>query len=241
MAGAAGTEHEAQQPNRAATLTAPVRSVLLATLMLLLAAPAADAATTVTLAGPSTETTFGETTTLHGMVTTDGAPAAGVDVALEGRRYPFESPFAALAHATSGADGSFTFERALDRNWQFRVTTPDAKSHRVHTYVFPFTTLTFRARSSRVIKLTQRYRVPKAVRLKEPTLFYVAKHGRKSAPRVASAKLERIRAGHYTSSAVVRLPKAWHGRFRYASCFRYTGGSGMGNPRAGCPARFSFR
>jgi hypothetical protein len=111
----------------------------------------------------------------------------------------------------------------------------------VHTYVFPFTTLTFRARSERVIKLTQRYRVPKGVRLKQPTLFYVGKRARKTAPRVASAKLERVRAGRYTSSAVVRLPKAWHGRFRYASCFRYTGGSGMGNPRSGCSTKFRFR
>ena len=31
----------------------------------------------------------------------------------------------------------------------------------------------FRARSSRVIKLTQRYRVPKGVRLRAPTIFYV--------------------------------------------------------------------
>jgi len=217
-----------------------MRSVLLATLMLLVAAPAASAATTVALEGPSTETTFGETTTLRGMVSTDGVAAAGVPVALEGRGYPFDSPFVALAQTTTAADGSFSFERRLDRNWQFRATVAGLKSHRVHTYLFPFTTLSFRARSSRVIRLTQRYRVPKSVRLKQPTLFYVGKRGRKSAPRVASAKLVRVRAGRYTSSAVVRLPASWHGRFRYASCFRYTGGSGMGNPRAGCPTRFKF-
>ena len=110
----------------------------------------------------------------------------------------------------------------------------------MRAYVFPFTTLTFRARSSRVIKLTQRYRVPKGVKLKQRTIFYVGKHGRKTAPRVASGKLERVRSGRYTSSAVVRLPKAWNGRFRYASCFRYTGGSGLGDPRATCPSKFRF-
>jgi hypothetical protein len=208
--------------------------------MLLVAAPAASAATTVALEGPSSETTFGASTTLRGMVATDGAPAPGVPVTLEGRRYPFEGDFAGLATTISGADGSFTFKRTLDRNWQFRAVAAAVTSSRVHAYVFPATTLTFRARSSRVIKLTQRYRVPKAVRLKQKTLFYVGKRGRKSAPRVASAKLERVRAGRYTSSAVVRLPKSWHGRFRYASCFRYTGGSGMGNPRSGCPTRFRF-
>ncbi len=214
----------------------------MATLTLLVAAPAAQAATTVALEGPSSETTFGESTTLRGMVSTDGVPAAGQTVELEGRRYPFESAFAPLAHTTSAADGSFSFKRTVDRNWQFRVTVTAAgvTSKRVRVYVFPATTLTFRARSSRVIKLTQRYRVPKGVKLKQPTLFYVGKRGRKTAPRVASGKLERVRAGRYTSSAVVRLPKSWHGRFRYASCFRYTGGSGMGNPRAGCPSRFRF-
>jgi hypothetical protein len=78
------------------------------------------------------------------------------------------------------------------------------------------------------------------VRLKEPTIFYVGRGGRSSAPRVATGKLERIRAGRYRSTAIVRLPAAWEGRFRYASCFRYTGGSGMGNPRASCPRRFKF-
>ena len=44
----------------------------------------------------------------------------------------------------------------------------------------------------------------------------------------------------YRSTTLVRIPSAWKGRFRYASCFRYTGGSGMGNPRSSCPQRFRF-
>jgi hypothetical protein len=224
----------------AATLIASVRSVLLATLMLLVAAPAAHAATTVALEGPSSETTFSETTTLRGMVSTDGAPAAGVEVTLEGRPYPYDGDFAAVASTTTAADGTFTFKQTVDRNWQFRAVAASVTSKRVRAYVFPHTTLTFRARSSRVIRLTQRYRVPKDVRLKQPTIFYVGKRGRKTAPRVASSKLERVRAGRYTSTAIVRLPKSWHGLFRYASCFRYTGGSGMGDPRAGCKSKFRF-
>jgi hypothetical protein len=210
--------------------------------MLLVAAPAAHAATTIALEGPTSETTFGKPTLLRGMVSADGAPLAGQTIELQGRRYPFESEFAPLAHTTSAADGSFTFKRTLDRNWQFRVTDAAAgvTSKRLRAYVFPATSLTFRARSSRVIRLTQRYRVPKGVRLKQPTIFYVGKRGRKTAPRVASGKLERVRAGRYTSSAIVQLPKSWHGLFRYASCFRYTGGSGMGDPSAGCPRRFRF-
>jgi hypothetical protein len=220
-----------------------MRSVLLATLMLLVAAPAASAATTIALEGPTSETTFGKATTVRGSVSADGAPLAGQTIELEGRRYPFDGDFAPLDHTTSAADGTFSFKRTLDRNWQFRVTDAAAgvTSKRIRAYVFPATTLTFRARSSRVIKLTQRYRVPKGVRLKQPTIFYVGKRGRKTAPRVAAGKLERVRSGRYTSSSIVRLPKSWHGLFRYASCFRYTGGSGMGDPRAGCGKNFRFR
>ena len=67
-----------------------------------------------------------------------------------------------------------------------------------------------------------------------PTIFYVGRSGRATAPRVATGKLQRIRAGRYRSEAVVRLPAEWDGRFRY------TGGSGMGNPRSTCPRRFRF-
>jgi hypothetical protein len=210
--------------------------------MLLVAAPAASAAVTVSVKLAPTETQFGKATKISGTMLSDGAPLADRALDLEGRRYPFESAFAPLDHTTTAADGTYAFERMLDRNWQFRITDAAAgvTSKRVRAYVFPFTTLTFRARSSRVIKLTQRYRVPKGVKLDQPTLFYVGKRGRKTAPRVASGKLERIRSGRYTSSVVVRLPKAWNGRFRYASCFRYTGGSGMGNPRASCPSKFRF-
>jgi hypothetical protein len=78
------------------------------------------------------------------------------------------------------------------------------------------------------------------VRLEQPTIFYVGPRGAERAPRAATVELERIRAGRYRSTALVRLPSKWRGRFRYASCFRYTGGSGMGNPRATCPRRFRF-
>jgi hypothetical protein len=208
--------------------------------MLLVAAPAAHAAVTVSIKVTPAESQLDDTTRISGTVLDDGAPVAGAIVRLDGKRYPFEDELAPVATATTGADGTYRFDRELARNWQFRVVAGTTKSERVRAYVYPATKLTFRARSSRVIKLTQRYRVPRGVRLKEPTIFYVGRSGRSSAPRVATGKLERIRAGRYRSTAIVRLPAAWEGRFRYASCFRYTGGSGMGNPRASCPRRFKF-
>jgi hypothetical protein len=217
-----------------------VRSVLLATLILAFAAPAAHAAVTVDMKVAPEETRYGERTKITGTALLDGAPFAGQPVQLLGRRYPFDDEFAVIEEGVTAADGTYSFERELDRNWDLRVTTGGAVSPRERAYVFPAFTLTFRARNSRVIKLTQRYRVPRGVRLDKPTIFYVGPRGTKRAPRAATGELERIRAGRYRSTAIVRLPAAWKGKFRYASCFRYTGGSGMGNPRSSCPQRFRF-
>jgi hypothetical protein len=208
--------------------------------MLLLAAPAANAAVTVAMDISPDETRYGEKTDVTGTALLDGAPYAGQPVQLEGRRYPFEDEYAVLESGVTGADGTFAFERELDRNWDLRVRVGDGVSPKERVYVFPAFELTFRARSSRVIRLTQRYRVPRGVRLEKPTIFYVGPRGAKRAPRAATGEIERIRAGRYRSTVLVRLPAKWKGRFRYASCFRYTGGSGMGNPRSSCPRRFKF-
>ena len=214
--------------------------MLLATLLLAFAAPAAHAAVTVDMQVEPDETRYGEATEITGTALLDGAPYVGQPVVLEGRRYPFEREFEVVDETMTAADGTYAFERELDRNWDLRVRVAEAVSSRERAYVFPAFKLTFRARNSRVIRLTQRYRVPRGVRLKKPTIFYVGRRGAKRAPRAGTGKLERIRAGRYRSTAIVRLPERWNGRFRYASCFRYTGGSGMGNPRASCPRRFRF-
>lgn len=218
-----------------------MRTVLLATLMLAFAAPTADAAVTVDMKVAPDETRYGEPTTITGTALLDGAPFAGQPVQLEARRYPFEADWAPIADGVTAADGTYRFEVELDRNTDVRVTTGGAVSPRERAYVFPAFTLFYRARSSRVIRIAQRYRVPRGVRLEQPTIFYVGPRDAKRAPRAAVGELERIRAGRYRSSALVRLPAKWKGRFRYASCFRYTGGSGMGNPRSTCPQKFRFR
>ena len=50
-----------------------------------------------------------------------------------------------------------------------------------------------------------------------------------------SAAVKRSKAGRYTSQVDVTLPERWHGAFRYASCFRPSPGTGMGDPDAKCP------
>jgi len=208
--------------------------------MLLLAAPAANAAATVSAKISPVEAQFGDPTKVTGTVFEDGVPAAGRAVQLEGKGYPFSGAAEVLATTTTADDGTFAFSEELDRNTVLQVTTPGAVSPRKRVYVFPATTLTFRARGAREIKLTQRFVVPRGVKLEQPTLFYVGPRGKDRAPRAGSGKLKRTRPGRYRATAIVKIPAAWNGRFRYASCFRYTGGSGMGDPRASCPRRFKF-
>ena len=143
--------------------------------MLLVAAPAAHAATTVALEGPSLETTFGETTTLRGMVPTTAR-----------RRRPrgrlsarIQTTFGLRGVASTrrpAADGKYAFVRRLDRNWQFRVAASARGRRRlyveagarvrvpVHDADVPRPEL---ARDQAHPALP----VPKGVKLKQPTIF----------------------------------------------------------------------
>lgn len=217
-----------------------MRSVILATLLLALAAPAASAQVAVEFDVEPLEVRYGDATEVTGTVTEGGVPAPGLEVILEGRGYPFDADLRTLETTTTDAEGAFAFEREFDRNWEVRARVGLLAAKRVRFSVFPDFTLRFRARSRHVIRLTQTYRVPRGVRLERPTLFYVGRRTARRAPVRAKAEVERTGPGRFRSDAVVRLPTDWNGRFRYASCFRHTFGSGMGDPRADCPKRFRF-
>jgi hypothetical protein len=142
-----------------------------------------------------------------------------------------------IDRATTAADGTFSFSTELDRNHRLRVSAPAQalESKYAQAYVLPGFELSFRALEPGVVRLYQRYTVPKNVRLSSPTLFYLGKRGVKHASLRKTGKLKRVRAGKYTSSVTVRLPASWNGAFRYASCFRASTGSGMGDPGQSCP------
>ena len=182
-----------------------------------------------------------------------GAPLVGRQVVLEVRRYRYTKPFRAAGTATTGLDGRFAFERAFDRNHRVRVLVPEFgdRSEVKNVYVFPRTSLTFSLVRRNVIRIVQTYRTPRNVKLTAPTLFYVGKSGKPRAPLAARAKTKAVTRkvkgkkkrqvvkGRFRASAQVRIPAAWKGRFRYASCFPYN--AGMGNPRLGCPKkRYKF-
>ncbi len=215
--------------------------MLLATLLLVATAPAAAAAPDIEIGVTPDEPRYRDEVTIAGEVTDGGMPLAGQEVVLEVRPYPYEGEFEELARTTTDAEGAFEFERRLDRNHVVRVIAAGVTSRRVRAYVYPRPDLRFVARNERVIRLTQRYRVPRGVELDRPTIFYVGRGGARRAPKAAVADVRRTGRGRYISSALVRIPSKWEGRFRYASCFRYTPGSGMGDPRAKCPRKFRFR
>jgi len=168
----------------------------------------------------------------------DGATSlVNQEVILEGRRYPYEGSYRVIERGTTDADGRFRFDAELDRNHRLRVVAPAQKltSMRLQAYTLPGFELSFRALSPGVVRLYQRYTVPKTVKLTSPTLFYLGSRKAKRASLRKSAKVERSKRGRYTSQVDVTLPDGWHGAFRYASCFRPSPGVGMGDPAASCP------
>ena len=63
------------------------------------------------------------------------------------------------------------------RNWQFCATAAGVTSARARVYVLPWSKFSFKARSSQLVRFTLRYRVPRDIKLREPTIFYVARRG----------------------------------------------------------------
>ncbi len=212
-------------------------AVLLAAPAALLAPAAAQAAPglVVNVARPSVG--YGAAHTVTGTLADGLTALADQQVILEGRRYPYDGSYRVIAKATTDAKGDFTFRPKLDRDTVLRVVAPlqRATSAKVHTYTLPSFTLSYRAVAPGVARLTQRYTVPRDVKLSAPTHFYLAKHGAKVASRQMSGATRRTSAGRYAASVKVRLPAAWKGRFRFGSCFRTSPGSGMGDPSATCP------
>jgi hypothetical protein len=186
---------------------------------------------------------YGAAHRLTGALKDGAAPLAAQEVVLEGLRYPYEGSYRVIARAQTDEQGAFKFTERLDRNHRLRVVAPalNAISATAHAYTLPAFQLSFRALRPGVVRLYQRYTVPKTVRLKSPTLFYLGSRKAKRASKRVVAEVRLTSAGRYTSRADVELPARWNGAFKFASCFRPTPGAGMGDPRGTCPRlRFAF-
>jgi hypothetical protein len=182
---------------------------------------------------------YGAAHSVAGTLTDGAAPLGGQEVVLEGRRYPFEGSYRVIDRATTDATGAFEFKPELDRNHRLRVIAPvqRVESEVMKTYTLPSFHLSFRALRPGTVRLYQRYTVPRNVKLTAPTLFYLGARGAERASMRRTGDVHRTRAGRYTSQATVTLPRRWHGAFKYASCFRFSPGSGMGDPAGSCPRK----
>jgi hypothetical protein len=197
----------------------------------------AQAAPTIGATLAKSSVRYGSAHTVDGTLVDGTVPLGAQEVVLEGRRYPYEGSYRVIARTTTDAQGKFTFKTELDRNHRLRVTAPaqNLTSKLLQAYTLPAFQLSFRALRPGVVRLYQRYTVPKTVKLTSPTYFYLGPRGAKRASMRKTAKVERAKAGRYTSQVDVTLPARWHGAFRYASCFRPSPGAGMGDPGATCP------
>jgi hypothetical protein len=171
-----------------------------------------------------------------------GAPLPGRRIALQERDYPFTGNFHTIGHATTGADGAFSFsEIQLSRNADLRVMAFDGTTSGIaRAFTYPAFELTYRPAGDDKIRVTQTYRTPNDVRLRAPTLFYLGKGNAKVSTLRVRVKTQRTAKGRFRATKTVRLPKSWNGRFKYASCFGYTQNSGMGDPARGCAKTFAF-
>jgi hypothetical protein len=220
-----------------------MRFVVLAVLAAALAAPTqASAAPLLKFGLERNSVRYGSAHTVKGTLTDGSTGLAGQEIVLEGRRYPYEGSYRVIERATTALDGSFRFKVKLDRNHRLRVSAPAQliSSKFAQAYTLPDIELSYRGVAPGVVRLYQRYSVPKRVHLSAPTLFYLGPRKAKRASLRRSGELKRVRAGKYTSRVDVRLPMSWNGTFRFASCFRASAGSGMGDPKQSCP-RLKYR
>ena len=208
-------------------------------LLLLLLAPTARAAElTIDVEEGDRGIHWGESHQVNGTLTSDGrTPLAGQQVVLQGRPFPFNDPFMQLATATTAADGTFSFKTELSRNTKLRAFAPalGTRSKQITAHLFPATHLSFRQVRPGVVRITQDYRVPRAARLTGKTLFYVAPRDARTSRINRLASTRRVKAGRFRARVTVRIPDSYGGRFRYAACYRYSPGSGLGDPKISCP------
>jgi hypothetical protein len=211
--------------------------------LLVLLLPGSAAAADLSLALTSDAgVQYGTPHALAGSLREGSAPLAGQTVELQGRPYPYKRGFRTLAEATTRADGSFTFKRTFPRNVDLRAVAPDQGAHTkaLRAYVYPRPRSTFKALPGRRLRIRQLLRTAPNVRLTAKTTFYLGPRNARSARPAARAKPRRIGRGRFKATAMVKLPRAWKGAFRYGACFRYSQGSGMGAPNSSCPKRYRF-
>lgn len=212
-------------------------------LFLLVSVPGALAADVSLNVTPRQGAIYGEEHRLAGALTQGGRPIPGQTVLLTARAYPYDGAFEVLTQTLTDERGRYSFLQEFARNHQVRIRSqaspvaPAASSRVASAYVFPRARISARTIRPNIVRITQTLTVPRDVVLKAPTRFYLGRARAATATFVRGARPRRVSAGRFTARVTVRVPEAYGGRFSYAACFRATKGSGLGDPKASCPAR----
>jgi hypothetical protein len=217
-----------------------MKRLLIALVLALVTAAPASAAEIKLGLKPSNGLQLGGEHELHGMLTESGAPLAGQVVTLEARRFPYEGEFTALQSATTGAEGQFRFHQEFDRNHEVRVTSQTAVSAVRTAFVYPRFKLSFKQLANGRVRLTQRYTTPDDAILTARTHFYLGARKAETAPLRARVSTRQVSATRFVARTVVKIPRRYKGKFRYASCLPGDPTAGMGDPGKGCGRKFRF-
>lgn len=205
----------------------------------LLASPASAAELRLAVK-PANGVQMGAEQEFSGRLTDNGVPVSGQVVTLEARRYPYAGGFEPIKSVLTDDQGQFFFYEAFDRNHEVRVSTSNATSAVRAAWIYPRFKLSFKALKRGRVRLKQRYWAPRDARLSERTHFYLGPRKAKAGRLRARVKTRKVGARRYVATAVVKVPRSYRGRFRYASCLPGDQKAGMGDPRKRCPRKFRF-
>ena len=199
------------------------------------AAPAAaGSATTLSLHAHRPEILFNGSTKVSGRLA-NGDASAGQTVELEADPFPYGSP-APGPTTTTGADGSYSFRVAPDRNTRYRVAfagPPTVRSRAAQVTVEERVRTRVQYLPRGRARLSVRSRHPADLRWGgERAIWYVSSGRRGPMRRVEVTRTREPKPGHTLLAVTVSIPA---GPFRFAACFKREPKGAMG--RAGSHAR----
>ncbi|HEY4427690.1 MAG TPA: hypothetical protein VGN08_05760 [Solirubrobacteraceae bacterium] len=192
----------------------------------------------IAAAAAPAELTIGAKLTVAGVVSVDGEGVAGVQLQLQSEPYPSRS-FATIAHATSGAGGSFRFDGlAPERNSRLRVIedgATGASSRGLRVYVDPAVAIAARRLGPGATRLSMRIR--HAIEGGSPSgsaLWFTAPRNARVFHLAAVTPTRELAPGVSYASAIVDPPAR---RFLYRVCLNPAWERAMGRPatHGSCP------
>lgn len=158
----------------------------------------------LTIATEEQEIVQGRTVPVRGAVS-GMLVLAGVAVEVQRDVWPFDGGWEPIARASTGADGSFEFSVRTHRNTRYRVVGAGLTSGEKTVYADLAGTLRRTSLRGPTFRSKLTLRAPRGSRAPARRVaLYVLRAGRRTARRVATPRLRRVRSGVFRASATVR-------------------------------------